>query len=416
LAEPLAAVPLADPSPANALLLAAAQPAAVTPAAAEPPAATPGSPAPPPSVAAAADPVAPEPPALVAEPPSPAGAAPAPPAEPSASQDRSRQASVRPPAAPATAPVLGVAALPQAETDPAVPGRPAPVVTTEAQIAATPAENDTAMAASAGPRTLQAALAVQEVARAPRQPPSLKAQPAEARTPTAAGADAPAIGAGPLAPAAPSIPTTAAPGAPAPAAAVPLPSPTTQPIETPAALAGLAALGALPPAQPDSSEPAAAPRAAPRDADPTLRQLVGPIGALANLPAGSTPRTVTVALHPVELGRVELTVEKRHDGKLAIGVAAERPETLLLLRADQAALDRALTQAGLPADNRSISFDLAGGGAQQQGGTGTFGDPRGGREARAQHGTGAAAADIPPSPAPSDARPAAAPGGLDISI
>jgi hypothetical protein len=37
LAEPLAAVPLADPSPANALLLAAAQPAAVTPAAAEPP-------------------------------------------------------------------------------------------------------------------------------------------------------------------------------------------------------------------------------------------------------------------------------------------------------------------------------------------------------------------------------------------
>lgn len=75
-------------------------------------------------------------------------------------------------------------------------------------------------------------------------------------------------------------------------------------------------------------------------------------------------RTVTVQLNPVELGRVEVRVEARADGGLSIGVTVERPETLALLRADQPALDRALTQAGITPDRSSISFELSGGGQQ----------------------------------------------------
>jgi len=310
---------------------------------------------------------------------------------------------------PAAAPPASVVPMPlQTAASAPVANAAAPLVVAPAAIVVAVAETDPATAPAPGPRVLRAVLAAQEAGHAARQPTPFTNQPSErAAQPLN---DPPPIGA--------TAPAAMATGGQAHAAAAPAPAGPTPGIEAPTSQPAATVQAApLPPAQLEGGEPAPGARAAARDADAMPRQLTGPITALASLPAAGAPRSVTVALHPIELGRVELTVEKRQDGRLAIGVAAERPETLVLLRADQAALDRALTQAGLPAENRSISFDLAGGGAQQQqGGTSTFGEPRGGRDSPARHGAGTQQADAAPSLPPSGSHATAANARLDISI
>lgn len=77
---------------------------------------------------------------------------------------------------------------------------------------------------------------------------------------------------------------------------------------------------------------------------------------------------ITVNLRPQELGRVEIKMEVGHDGKLTAVVAAERPETLDMLRQDSRSLIQTLGEAGLQADENSLSFTLQGdnaGGDQQ---------------------------------------------------
>jgi hypothetical protein len=77
----------------------------------------------------------------------------------------------------------------------------------------------------------------------------------------------------------------------------------------------------------------------------------------------------------------------------------EKPETLLTLQQDAAHLHQALDRAGVPADGRQITFELAapagadsqgnstGGGAQQGGGfSGTPGQSGGGANPDAQRG------------------------------
>jgi hypothetical protein len=71
--------------------------------------------------------------------------------------------------------------------------------------------------------------------------------------------------------------------------------------------------------------------------------------------------SVTVTLEPVELGRVEISVRTEKDAHAHVRVVAERAETLLLLLRDQASLERALAQAGVGAEGRTLSFDLAAG-------------------------------------------------------
>lgn len=110
------------------------------------------------------------------------------------------------------------------------------------------------------------------------------------------------------------------------------------------------------------------PSQATRDAapPPPTRQLA-PV--LVSMALGRGDDTLTIALDPVELGRVEVSISQ---GKEAgqVRIVAERPETLALLQRDQRELDRALSQAGLGDLGRSISFSLASdhGRQQQQGG------------------------------------------------
>jgi Meckel syndrome type 1 protein len=111
---------------------------------------------------------------------------------------------------------------------------------------------------------------------------------------------------------------------------------------------------------------------------------------------------ISVTLEPVELGRVEISVERGADAPQVV-ILAERPETLALLQRDQRELDRALTQAGLPGEGRAISFGLSGGDAgagqpqQRREEAARDGAPRGDGPARGVqgHDTNAGAAAAP---------------------
>ncbi|WP_426956254.1 flagellar hook-length control protein FliK [Muricoccus radiodurans] len=125
--------------------------------------------------------------------------------------------------------------------------------------------------------------------------------------------------------------------------------------------------------------PAAAPLQAPLPAAPPVpvraaprappAQQVAPVAIALSL-GGAGGGRLALQLDPVELGRVEIAVEKIREAA-TIHIAAERPETLALLARDSAALDRALGGAGVGAEGgRSMSFSLlsdGGGGAAQHG-------------------------------------------------
>lgn len=93
---------------------------------------------------------------------------------------------------------------------------------------------------------------------------------------------------------------------------------------------------------------------------------------------------ITVQLRPQELGRVEIKMEMNHDGKMTAVVTAERPETLDMLRQDSRSLLQALGEAGLDADESSLSFELQGGETGDDGGS----------ESASGRGSGSGSADV----------------------
>lgn len=109
-----------------------------------------------------------------------------------------------------------------------------------------------------------------------------------------------------------------------------------------------------PPPSIASREPSAPP--------PPVRQLA-PV--LVSLAFGGGNETLTIALDPGELGRVEVSIGQGKDAG-QVRIMAERPETLALLQRDQRELDRALNQAGLGDMARSLSFSLASDQGRQQ--------------------------------------------------
>lgn len=139
---------------------------------------------------------------------------------------------------------------------------------------------------------------------------------------------------------------------------------------------------------------------------PPTEQLAPVLVRLVSQPGG--PQTMTVRLDPADLGAVHIRVNRTETGMAHVDIAAARPETLALLRADQSGLRQALNQAGVPADARGITFQLSpptpaetgfsrpdgssagldfggqgGGGWQPNGGHGgqhPGGDPRGGQQ------------------------------------
>ena len=106
------------------------------------------------------------------------------------------------------------------------------------------------------------------------------------------------------------------------------------------------------------------------------RQVSSVAVALAFAPNGSSG--FSLSLDPVELGRVEIQVQREGDHH-SVRVIAERPETLALLQRDRHELDRGLAEAGLRLDSSGIGFSLetSGGGAGQERGADRNGGPRG---------------------------------------
>ena len=70
-------------------------------------------------------------------------------------------------------------------------------------------------------------------------------------------------------------------------------------------------------------------------------------------------QSVTVSLQPPELGQVQIRIDRSVDGATRVDITAERPETLQLLQRDQPRLEQVLDQAGVPANGRSVSFQVA---------------------------------------------------------
>ncbi|MEX2617790.1 MAG: flagellar hook-length control protein FliK [Alphaproteobacteria bacterium] len=72
---------------------------------------------------------------------------------------------------------------------------------------------------------------------------------------------------------------------------------------------------------------------------------------------------IRIQLKPADLGRLEIQLDVAQDGKVAIVVNADRPETLEMLRRDARGLQQALLDAGLQTDSGGLSFNLGGGNA-----------------------------------------------------
>ena len=80
---------------------------------------------------------------------------------------------------------------------------------------------------------------------------------------------------------------------------------------------------------------------------------------------------INIQLRPAEMGRVEVKIELAHDGRLTAVVAADRQETLDVLRRDSAELQRALEEAGMHLDSDDLAFNLRGQEGQGEGGPGS---------------------------------------------
>jgi len=125
-------------------------------------------------------------------------------------------------------------------------------------------------------------------------------------------------------------------------------------------------------------QPAAAPH---RPSLPVARQIAPALVTLALGPASS--ERLTLVLEPEELGTVEIAVARDSGKRVTIAVTVERPETLHLLQRDAGLLERALAQAGVGAEGRSLAFELGHSGHRHPGAGPRSGDGRAGSDAGA---------------------------------
>lgn len=167
-----------------------------------------------------------------------------------------------------------------------------------------------------------------------------------------------------------------------------------QPANTGAPPAGVISWGfdALAPQPVDAPPPAQNTPPAPPPAP--VRQVAPIAVALAFTPGVANGFQLT--LEPLELGRVEIRVQREGEAH-SIRIVAERPETLALLLRDRQELDRNLADAGLLVEAKGIEFSL--GQQSGQADRGPQGEARPGAARRASS-AGLSDAEPPPTRAP----------------
>jgi flagellar hook-length control protein FliK len=117
------------------------------------------------------------------------------------------------------------------------------------------------------------------------------------------------------------------------------PPPAVSPASPPAATAEPASVSP----QPSTAAPAA--------------QLAPVLVSMARGPDGA-PR-MTIRLDPPELGHVQIRIDRPVEAPAHVEITVEKAETLNLLLRDQPQLQRALDQAGVPPDGRSVTIHIA---------------------------------------------------------
>lgn len=108
------------------------------------------------------------------------------------------------------------------------------------------------------------------------------------------------------------------------------------------------------PVAPDASAGTAAHRTSPEQ---IVAQVAPAVATLAKAPDGGA--SVTVQLHPAELGPVQIRIEKAAGGTTEVIVSAAKTGTLDALRNSEAELHHVLDQAGIASGGRTISFHQA---------------------------------------------------------
>jgi hypothetical protein len=78
---------------------------------------------------------------------------------------------------------------------------------------------------------------------------------------------------------------------------------------------------------------------------------------LGHAPDGA--QRLTVRLDPPDLGHVQVKIDRPPDAPARVEITVEKPETLNMLLRDQPQLQRALDQAGVPAEGRNVTFHVA---------------------------------------------------------
>ena len=263
----------------------------------------------------------------------------------------------RPPATPGTVPASGASER-----------QPAPDTRRSAPAAqGAPADQSTA-AAMAAPSVLPAAIAPTSAmpagtaaARGSAEPePAGDAVARDSRRggqahelSSANGGETPA-GAGTGAAPAHTADPLAAAAIPQPASAAPVPGD----LAMPPSVAAAASVH-QPAAAPVGGSHAGASQSAGKGPEPAApaHQVAAPLVAFASGANGN--QRLTVRLDPEALGTVQVRIDRPKDGPARVEVTAERPETLALLQRDQPQLQRALDQAGVPPDGRTLVFQAA---------------------------------------------------------
>ena len=67
---------------------------------------------------------------------------------------------------------------------------------------------------------------------------------------------------------------------------------------------------------------------------------------------------INIQLRPLELGRVDVQIDKAADGKITLTIAPEKIDTLELLQRDSSSLQQSLQNAGLDVGKESLTFLL----------------------------------------------------------